>query len=303
MLRDGLIVVLAGLVAFVLIHDWVRTRFGPTPAELAAAKRARFAEPSPIAVHALQQYTRLPAEERRKLDAYLQASLIPMSAWVERLGESTFQVLCLGEDHEPSTRAFLAREFFAKVLFDVLLLEATVDGLERINEAVASGETQVPLLEADVAAILRTARARNTRIKVAGIEETKRQRLDRQRLARAGFRDETIARNFWGQFRPGKRHAVLFGALHCANQQNWLFERVRQEASPQVAKEMRSIRIFGQYQSQPVADFVYFLEQIGFPHRHFVIVNPRELHPHLDEWFWLLASTMRRYHTAVVFRH
>ena len=302
MLRDGLIVVLAGLVVFVLLHDWVRTRFGPTPAELAAAKRARFAEPSPIAVRAVHRYTQLPAGERRKLDAYLHASLIPMSTWVEQLDERTFQVLCLGENHESSTRDFLAREFFAKIFIDVLLLEATVDSLGRIDEAVVSGDARVSLLEADIAAILRTARARNARIEVAGIEETKRQRLARQRLGRTGFRDETITRNFWDRFQPGRRHAVLFGALHCADQRNWLFERVRQGASPRMAREMLSVRIFGQHQDQPVADFVYFLDRIGFPHQHFVIVNPRDLHPHLDEWFGLLASTMRRYQTVIVFR-
>lgn len=302
MLRDGLIVVLAGLVAFVLLHDWVRTRFGPTPAELAAAKRARVAEPSPIAVHAVHQYARLPAEERRNLDAYLRASLIPMSSWVEQIHESTFQVLCLGEDHESTTRDFLAREFFAKVFIDVLLLEATVDGLGRIDEAVAAGDARVPLLEVDIAAILRAARARNARIEVAGIEETERQRLARRRLGRAGFRDESIAHNFWSRFQPERRHAVLFGALHCANQRNWLFERVRQEASPRMAREMHSVRIFGQHQDQPVSDFVYFLDQIGFPHQHFVVVNPRNLHTYIDEWFWLLASTMRRYHTVIVFR-
>ena len=302
MLRDSLIVVLAGLVAFVLLHDWVRTRFGPTPAELAAAKRARFAEPSPIAVHALHQYTQLSAEERRSLSAYLYASLIPMSTWVDQLDERSFQVLCLGEDHESSTRDFLAREFFPKVSIEVLFLEATVDGLADMDEAVAAGDAEVPLLEADIAAILRAARARNARIEVVGIEETERQRLARQRLGRTGFRDETIARNFWDRFRPGRRHAVLFGALHCANHRNWLFERVRREAPPRMAAEMFSVRIFGQHQDQPVADFVHFLDQIGFPRQHFVIVDPRDLHPRLDEWFWLLASIMRRYHTVIVFR-
>ena len=294
--------VLAGLVAFVLLHDWVRTRFGPTPAELAAAKRARYAEPSPIAVHAVHRYTRLAAEERRRLHAYLNASLIPMSTWVEQLGEKSFQVLCLGEDHESSTRDFLAREFFTEVFIDVLLLEATVDGLAGIDEAVAAGDAQVLLLEADIAAILRAARGRNARIEVAGIEETKRQRLARRLSGRSGFRDETIARNLWDRFRPGRRHAVLFGALHCADQRNWLFERVRHEASPRVAGEMFSVRVFGRHQDQAVADFVHFLDQIGFPRRHFAIVNPRDLHPLLDEWFRLLASTMRRYDTVIVFR-
>ena len=302
MLRDALIVVVAGLVAFVVVHDWVRTRFGPTPAELAAAKRARVAEPSPVAVHAVHQYLRLTVEERNELAASLHASLIPVSAWVEQLGEKTFEVICLGEDHESSTREFLAREFFANVFIDVLLLEATVDGLERIEAAVASGDARVPLLEADIAEILAAARARNTGIEVAGIEETERQRDARQDLGRAGFRDEAIARNFWEQFRSGRRHVVLIGALHCNDERSWMFARLRREAAPRSAGEMLSVRILGQHQYQTVSDFVHFLDRIGFPRRNFVIVDPQHLHPRLDEWFRLLASTMRRYGVVIVFR-
>ena len=301
-LRDGLIVLLAGLVAFVVLHDWVRTRFGPTPEELAAEKRARYAAPSPIAVHAVHRYTRLSDEERRELTEYLRASLIPMPTWVEQLDRRTFQILCLGEDHESSSRDFLAREFFAGVPIDVLLLEETVDGLAHIDEAVAAGDAQVPLLDADIAAILRAARARNARIDVAGIEETERQRRARQRKEQANLRDESITRNFWGRFQPGRRHVILFGALHCASHPNWLFDRVRREASPRVAREMLSVRVFAQHQGQMVADFVHFLDQIGFPRRHFVIVDAQNLHPYLDDWFWLLSSSVRRYQSAIVFR-
>lgn len=302
LLRDALIVVLAGLVAFVLVHDWVRIRFGPTLAELDAARRARVAEPSPVALHALYEYTRLSVEERNDLHAYLHASLIPVSTWVEQVGEGRFQVICLGEDHESATREFLAREIFAKVFFDVLLLEATVSELRRIDEAIAAGDARVPLLGVDIAAILGTARTRNTGIKVAGIEETKRQRSVRQGMGRDGFRDDSIARNFWDQFEPGRRHGVLIGALHCTDQGNWLFTRLRHEAAPGMAGEMLSVRIVGQHRNQTVADFVHFLDRIGFPRRHFVIVDPGYLHPRLNEWFRLLVSTMRRYHTVLVFR-
>ena len=302
MLRDGLIVVLAGLVAFVLLHDWVRTRFGPTPEELAAAKRARYAEPSPVAHHAVHRYTRLPVEERRELDAYLSANLIPVSAWLDRLAETKFQVLCLGEDHEASTRDFLAREFFTGVSIDVLLLETTADDLARMDEAVAAGEARVPLLDVDIAAILRATRARNPGMEIAGIEETERQRRARQRQEGSSLRDESIEANFRGWFRPGGRHVVLFGGLHCANHRNWLFDRVRRAAPPGLAEEMFSVRVFGQHQNQMVADFVHFLDKVGFPRRDFVIVNARDWHPHLVEWFWLLESAMRRYHTVIVFR-
>ena len=293
---------MAGLVAFVLLHDWVRTRFAPTPDELAAAKRARHAEPSPIAVHAVRRYTELGHEERRELDAYLRESLIPVSAWVAQLRERTFQVLCVGEDHEASTRDFLAREFFTEIPIDALLLEVTPNGLASIDEAIAAGEARVPLLEVDIAAILRAARDRNPRIETAGIEETERQRRARQGLEQAGFRDESIALNFRDRFRPGRRHVVLFGGLHCANQRDWLFDRIRRGVSPRIAGEMFSVRVFGQYQSQWVADFVHFLDRIGFSPRSFVIADSRDTHPYLDDWFWVLTSIMRRYHSVIVFR-
>ena len=302
MLRDALVVVIAGLLAFALLHDWVRTRFGPTPAELAAAKRARVAEPSLVALRAVDRYMRLAAEERSDLAASLHAGLVPVRTWVARLDEGVFQVICLGEDHEESTRDFLARELFTKVSVDMLLLEVTPEGLERIDEAMASGGGPVRLLGADVAAILEAARARNAAIEVAGIEETKHQRLARRDLGRPGFRDDSIARNFRDRFRRGRRHVVLIGALHCTDQRSWLFARVRSELSSRTAGETLSVRVVGQHQSRTVADFVHFLDRIGFPHRDFVIVDPRSLHPLLEEWFRLLVSTLRRYDKVIVFR-
>ena len=305
---DGLIVLLAGLVAFVLLHDWVRTRFGPTPEELAAGRSegpvARYAEPSPVAHHAVHRYTRLPVEERRELEAYLSANLIPMSAWVDRLAERTFQVLCLGEDHEASTRDFLAREFFTGVSIDVLLLETTADELARMDEAVADGEARGCRCWKSISP--RSCGQPAPGIpgrRVAGIEETERQRRVRQRQERpACVTSRSMRTNFWGRFRPGGRHVVLFGGLHCASHRNWLFDRVRRAAPPGLAEEMFSVRVYGQHQNQMVSDFVHFLDKVGFPHRDFVIVNARDLHPHLAEWFWLLESAMRRYHTVVVFR-
>ena len=302
MLRDGLIVVLAGLVAFVLLHDWVRTRFGPTPEELTAAKRARVVEPSPIAVHAVHQYLRLSVEERNELAASLDAALIPVSAWVEQLGEKTFEVICLGEDHESSTREFLAREFFAKVFVDVLLLEATVDGLERIEAAVASGDARVPLLEADIAEILR-ALAPGTRHRGGGHRgDGTPARCPPGSGAGPAFATNPSPANFWERFRPGRRHVVLIGALHCNDERNWMFARLRREAPPRTVAEMLSVRILGQHQYQTVSDFVHFLDRIGFPRRSFVIGDPQHLHPRLDEWFRLLAYTMRRYRVVIVFR-
>ena len=48
-----------------------------------------------------------------------------MESWLTHLGQSDYQVMCIGEFHEESTRNFLAEEFFAKFSVDVLLMEVS----------------------------------------------------------------------------------------------------------------------------------------------------------------------------------
>lgn len=303
MLRTGIIVVVAFLGTFVLLHALIQRHFEPTPLELENAKRARSNSPRPAALDAVDRFTQLPMHEQRELTANLRSALLAMDAWFEQLSNAHYQMLCLGEDHEPSTRAFLAREFFAKFYVDVLLLETTARDLQGMNQAVAGGDAYVPLLEADIAGILTATRASNPQVLVAGIEETKRQRAERQKQGRSSFRDDSIVSNFWRQFQPGKRHAVLFGALHCTDNPKWLFDRVQHTAPPLIGNKMLNVRIIGEHQDESVEDFVYFLDQIGFDRRHFVIADSGALHPYIYQWFWLLPSTLRPYQAVVVFRN
>lgn len=300
MLKNSVVVVLAGLLTFVFIHGWVSTQFGPTPAELDAARRAHFSEPSPNAVRAVHLYRELPAAARQGLRDYLDRSFVPLDEWIIQLDKRPFQILCVGEDHRASTRRFLAHKFFSQVRVDVLMLEATINELAAINEALAVGESEVLLLEADIAAVLNAAKQRNPKIVVAGIEETSRQREVRQHGRNDGFRDDTIAANFWRNFQAGQRHAALFGALHCADRPAWLFEQLLRTAPAGVATHTHSVRVVGAYQDRVVADLLYFLDQIGFARRQFVIADPRALHPKLAQW--LLESLVNRYNAVVVFR-
>lgn len=301
MLKTSFIIVVASMVGLILLHDWIRSEFGPTPEELAAAKRARSTSPRPAALHAVEQFAQLPTDEQRELTADLESSLIPIDEWLEDLDRADYETLCLGEDHEPETRDFLAKEFFAKYRTDVLLLETTPGGLEGMNKAIQKGSPKVHLLEVDIAAILKAARVRNPKLLVAGIEETRRQRLDRLG-DRAGFRDNSIVSNFWGEYRPGSRHAVLFGALHCTNNPKWLYERLRHLAPRRVAEKMLSVRILAKHQDESVEDLVDFLDRIGFEKRDFVIPDSRALNPYLYKWFWLLPSNIQRFQAIVVFR-
>jgi len=280
-LKNSVVVVLVGLLSFVAIHGWVQSVFGPTPAELDAARRAHFSQPSPNAVRAVHLFRNLSAQERQGIRNYLEESFVPLNEWLAELDLSVFQVLCLGEDHRPATREFLADQFFSAVHVDVLMLEATTDELRVINEALIEGKADVPLLEADIAAVINSARTRNRDVVVAAIEEISQQREERQRGQNIGFRDDTITRNFWRNFRAGQRHAVLFGALHCADRPAWMFEQILRTASREVASQTRGIRIVGAYQDRTIADLLYFLDEIGFSRRNFVIARPQAIHPKL----------------------
>jgi hypothetical protein len=91
-----------------------------------------------------------------------------------------------------------------------------------------AGRDYFPLLDADIMKILRSVKNRNPAIKIWGIEET-----DEQQKGQHGHsisRDQSIAHNFWDRFQPGRFHIILFGALHCTNEPNWLFKHLSNQA-------------------------------------------------------------------------
>jgi hypothetical protein len=99
------------------------------------------------------------------------------------------------------------------------------------------------------------------------------------------------------------RHIILFGALHCANESNWLFHNMCEQASPTLKDKMRNVWVLGEHQNGPVEAFVYFMDEIGVEKRHFVIPDTRSLPDHIYEWFPLLnRQTLERYRSLVVFR-
>ena len=207
----------------------------------------------------------------------------------------------MGELHEESTRNFLAKEFFAKVSTDVLLLEATPKKLKRLIKRMDAGRDYFPLLGADVMNILRTVRDRSPDINIWGIEETDEQQKEQRGYSNS--RDQSIAHNFWERFKPEKRHIILFGALHCTNEPNWLFKRLSSQASPPLKERMLNVRVLGEHQSGPLEAFVYFLDEIGIEKRDFVIANTNSLHPRIYELFQLLnRQILKKYHSLIVFR-
>ena len=285
------------ILLFLSIYDWIAEEYPRRPTKSSSSERIQHPFYSEKAVKTLQRFSRLPGPEKAAIKNNLESNLISMEQWLTQLGQSDYQVICMGELHEESTRNFLAEEFFAKFSTDVLLLETTPKNLKRLINRMDSGRDYFPLLNADIIKILRTVKNRNPNINIWGIEETKEQQKDSK------SRDQSIAHNFWERFQTGRLHIILFGALHCTNEPNWLFKNLYNQASLHIKERMINVRVLSEHQNGPVEAFVYFLDEIGTETKHFVIPNTNSLHPRIYEWFQMLnQETLEKYRSLIVFR-
>jgi hypothetical protein len=289
------------ILLFLTAYDWFREEYPRPAAKPPATGRIQHPLYHERAAGALQRFSRLPKPERDAIKENLQSILIPTGRWLTHIDQSNYQVMCIGELHEESTRNFLAEEFFAKLSVDVLLLEATPKELERLIKRMNAGRTYYPLLGADMMNILRTVRARNPDIDICGIEETGEQQ--KEGSGYSGSRDQSIARNFWKRFQPGMRHIILFGALHCANESNWLFDYISNQAFFRLKSDILNVCVLGEHQNGPLEAFVFFLDEIGIEKQNFVIPDTSALHPRVYEWFQSLnRQILEKFCTLIVFR-
>ena len=289
------------ILFFLTVYDWISEEYPRRPKKSINEKRIQHPVYHDQAVNALQMFSKLPTIEKAAIKKSLETNLTTMGQWLTEIDRSNVQIMCVGELHEESTRDFLAKEFFTKINTDVLLLEATPEKLEGLIKRMDAGRDYYPLLGADILNILRTVKDRNPDIKTWGIEETDEQ----QRLQRvpSNSRDQSIARNFWNRFQPEKRHIILFGALHCGNESNWLFKNLSSQASPPLKNRMLNVRILGEHQNGPLEAFMYFLDEIGIEKKDFVIADTSSLHPRIYELFQLLyQQILAKYHSLIVFR-
>jgi len=285
------------ILLFLSIYDWIVEEYPRRPTKPLSSERIQHPLYHEEAAKALQQFHRLAEPEKAAIKNNLKSNLISMEQWLAHLGQSDYQIVCMGELHKESTRNFLAEEFFSKFSTDVLLLETTPKNLKRLIKRMDDGRDYFPLLNADIMKILRTVRDRNPAIKIWGIEETEEQQKG------SNSRDQSIARNFWRRFQPGRFHLILFGALHCTNEPNWLFKNLCNQASLPLKEHMLNVRVLEEHQNGPVEAFVYFLEEIGIEKKHFVIPNTNSLHPRIYGLFQMLnQQTLGKYHSLVVFR-
>lgn len=289
------------ILLVLLVRDWIQSEYPRPPEKAAIATRVQHPFHHDKALGALQRFHDLPKREKAALRDGLAGALMSMDQWLARLAGSGFQVVCLGELHEEATRRFLAETFFARYRIDLLLLEATPPEVEGLIGRMNAGRAYFPLLDADIMGVLRSAKARNAAIEIAGIEETEAQQGEHP--AHAGSRDQAIAHNFWREFRPGKRHVVLFGALHCADETHWLFGNLKGLATPALQKRLLNVRVLEEHQNGPMEAFVFFLDEIGIAAPSFVIAEPSRLPPIIYAWFPLLkARLMDTYRVVIVFR-
>jgi len=289
------------ILLFLSVYDWIVAEYPRRPTQLPSSERIQHPFYHEEAVKALQRFSRLSKREKNSIIESLQSGLISMDQWLKHLDKSKLLIICIGELHKESTRKFLAEEFFAKFSFDVLLLEATPNRLERLNKRLDAGLEYFPLLDADILNVLRAVKDRNPDIKICGIEETDEQ--EKRHDSHSNSRDKAIAENFWNRFHPDKIHIILFGALHCTNESNWLFQNLRSYAHLPLKNQMLNVQALGEHQNGPLESFVFFLDEIGVEKNHFVIPDTNSLHPRIYELFqWLTQQILLKYRSLIVFR-
>jgi len=285
------------LIASVIL--WYRAEFPERPADRPLDEvQARQARHS--AEQAYARFHALPSIEQERFIRKLDAALESTDAWVDALSAADHRILCLGEQHQPSTRRFLAREVFTRYRVDTLHIEATPRELARIERWLQDGRQHVPLLDADIAVILRAVRERNPDAVIRAIEETGDQAAARQ--GREGSRDRSLVRNFWQAWQPGGRNVILYGALHCSSRGMWLYRLLREQMPPREDVRMNNVRVLGTEQHVPTRAFVYFLQALQLGGQDFVIRDTESLPPELDQWLpFFSEDVLSRYATVVIF--
>lgn len=279
---------------------WYRAEFPARPDDH-ALDPAQSRTAHEAAERALATMQELPPIEQWRLRERLAAALQPVHAWVDDLHESDPRILCLGEQHEPSTRRFLAERILDRYAVDALMIEATPRELERIEAWLREGREYVPLLNADIGSVLRTVRRRNPGVVVRGIEETAAQADARD--GGEGSRDRSLVRNFWRAWQPGGRNVILYGALHCSDRGMWLYRHLREQLPAREDVRMRNVRVLGTEQHVPTRAFAYLLHGLQLGQADFAIADTDALPPQLRQWLPFFSEDVLSRYAAVVIFH
>ena len=305
MLRVLLAVLAWPVVIFVAIwiFDWYDESYLNPPEE--DAKPFEYDHPRffSMANEALQEYAELSPQERDSFNQKLQSQLMTVDSWAAAVERTGFSILCVGEDHIDLTREFIAQELFSRLSVDILLLEATHAELASILWRMGSEGAGTELLGAQIGGVIQAVRQHNPQVVFKGIEETPEQKERRFDQERAGIRDDSIVKNLWLNFVPGKRHVILFGAIHCTNREACLYQQIRRSAPEDVLEGVHHLRVVERKQDSLIDPFLFFLDEIGMEKRDFVIADTSALDPRLLKWFALMNPRIfSQYRTLLVYR-
>jgi hypothetical protein len=295
------VLVLLGLAWIAAEWAWLHYVPSPTPIEVPVDAFVQNAGYEVMAAQAVDAVDALPASQRRALVENLRANVGDLDVELARLSESRLMILCIGEHHMAATRRFLAEIMLPGLAIDVLLLEISSDELPEIISQIDAGLAEVPLLGEDIAAIVRSAQRANPAIVIAGIDESASQKAQRVHRKR-GSRDVSIAGNLRSHIRRNKRHAVLFGALHCADQPNWMYRRIRLGERRVNRAEIRNVNVIGEHQEGTLEAFVSFLHSVGIERRNFMIADTGALDRLIFTWFPALTNSFLRFDAVIVFQ-
>jgi hypothetical protein len=95
---------------------------------------------------------------------------------------------------------------------------------------------------------------------------------------------------------------VLFGALHCADQPNWMYRRIRLGERRVNREEIRNVNVIGEHQDGTLEAFLDFIDAIGVQRRNFMIADTSALDRLIFTLFPTLTNTFLRFDAIIVFQ-
>lgn len=150
----------------------------------------------------------------------LKNKVLSPALWQQKINESVWDFLCVGEKHDQKIRDLISLNILEDLKIDHLLLETQGDTIPTLlSDYAQTGSAQ--LLGAPLTSILKTVYKTNPEIKISGVEQTSAQaflktqetiKFQRGKLSREAF----IAQNIVDSFQKGEKTLALYGALHCS---------------------------------------------------------------------------------------
>jgi|GEM_PF-783367 len=284
-------VAIIGAVLVLDLFDWLNAPVGLQEPNITSVQHLNY---QPLTTRAVEAFGALPEDEQKSLKQALTEAVQVPSEWLGAINQRDLLLVCLGEDHTEATRFVLAHTVLPMLSFDDLMIEATGANVAQYDKALRKADTHIPLLGADISAVLRAALNHSPGHRVIGIEETPEQ-MDQRANNGPQFREDSIEANYTSARNPKHRTVVLFGANHCRDEPSWLFGRVTGANSPTRSSAL-SIRILPDHYDGPTEAFVNFLIAIGVlpadveDQRSFVIHGRSSLPPLVQDWFGVFVQ-------------